>query len=267
LDHALTWTAGETPERAALLDGAGMLAWSQGEDQQADAFHCEALAIARGTGDRVGIARSLQNLALIAGNRLGNLTKAEPLFREAVAVARAAGDPTWLAVTLFNFGSTLETHGDREGAASLLEEALAVLRPLGLSGLQGLCLTVLAMVWFGRDEPVRAARILPEAITLHTAAGDRMSLISDIETAAMIAASVSPVHAQAVIRLFGAGTALREAFGILRPVYEQSQAGEVVARMRLRLSEEAATTCWHVGRTLSLEEAVIEALALANAVT
>jgi predicted ATPase/class 3 adenylate cyclase len=266
LDHALTRTDKEAPERAALLDGAGMLAWSQGNDQQADVFHREALAITRGTGDRVGIARALQNLALIAGNLLGNLTMAAPLFREAVTVARAAGDPAWLAVALFNFGSTLETHGDRDGAASLLEEALAVLRPLGLSGLQGLCLTVLAMVWLGRDEPVRAARILPEAITLHTAAGDRMSLISDVGTAAMIAASASPAHACAAIRLFGAGTALREAFGILAPACDQSRFDEVIEETRRQVSLEVATTSWDAGRALSLEEAVVEALALTNAV-
>ena len=55
-----------TPERAKVLNAAGVLAYYQGDYPAARALHEESLAIRRELGDRSGIAGSLNNLGNVA---------------------------------------------------------------------------------------------------------------------------------------------------------------------------------------------------------
>ena len=61
----------EGPLLAAALDGAGILAESQGDAEQAQTLHLEALALWREANDATGIARSLENLGILALNARG----------------------------------------------------------------------------------------------------------------------------------------------------------------------------------------------------
>ena len=55
--------------RAAALDGAGVLAETQGDYDRAEALHQESLALSRERGDKTGIARALGNLGVVAFDR------------------------------------------------------------------------------------------------------------------------------------------------------------------------------------------------------
>ncbi len=65
-------------------------------------------------------------------------------------------------------------------------------------------------------------------------------------------------------RLFGAAAALREAVGLPREPIDQRPYERHVAEVRTALSEAQFTAAWAEGRTMTLEDAVAEALAVAD---
>ena len=73
--------------RNSALDGAGVLAETQGDYDRAEALHREALTISRDRGDRTGIARALGNLGVVAFDR-GEDDQATALLEESLALAR-----------------------------------------------------------------------------------------------------------------------------------------------------------------------------------
>ena len=71
--------------RARALDGAGVLAEAQGDVARAARFHEEALALWQTAGDRIGQARSLENLGLIELHDRGNASRARACFEDALS--------------------------------------------------------------------------------------------------------------------------------------------------------------------------------------
>ncbi|HZJ10695.1 MAG TPA: tetratricopeptide repeat protein, partial [Trueperaceae bacterium] len=78
-------------ERAKALTGAGVLASQQGDEAASEAFNRTALELRRQTGDRLGQARSLYNLAAAAG-QAGDLDTAEARLTEAIDIFRDEDD-------------------------------------------------------------------------------------------------------------------------------------------------------------------------------
>src|SRR5207237_48277 len=85
------------------------------------------LASARRSGDGLGAATALANVALVAHTR-GDLAKADAAAREALAAARAQGGEVDVAHALTTLGVVASERGDLEGARALFEEALALAR-------------------------------------------------------------------------------------------------------------------------------------------
>ena len=59
--------------RAKGLNAAGVLAWAQGDLDEAEARHEAALELRRKADDRLGIASSLNNLGIVARGRAQHL--------------------------------------------------------------------------------------------------------------------------------------------------------------------------------------------------
>ena len=110
--------------RAAALDGAGVLAETQGDYDRAEALHREALALSRERGDKTGIARALGNLGVVAFDR-GDDDQATTLLEESLALAREIGDQLLVATALNDLGSVAYKRGDLERAERLYQESLA----------------------------------------------------------------------------------------------------------------------------------------------
>jgi predicted ATPase/class 3 adenylate cyclase/Tfp pilus assembly protein PilF len=116
--------------RAKALHGAGTLAWAQGEYVAARSLYEESLALRRELGDKLGIAASLNNLALVAQQQ-GDYDTARSLLEESLALRRELGDKLGIALSLGNLGNVAQQQGDYDTARSLDEESLALLRELG----------------------------------------------------------------------------------------------------------------------------------------
>src|SRR5207249_3387780 len=89
--------------RATALNGAGCLAWRQGDYEAARALHEECLAIHRASGNRSGIAASLNNLGLVTGDQ-GDYETTRLLYEESLAIRRELGERSRIADSLEAMG-------------------------------------------------------------------------------------------------------------------------------------------------------------------
>ena len=117
-------------ERAKALSGAGVLAQSQGDEAASEAYHRAALELRRAAGDRLGVARSLYNLASIAG-KAGDLETAEQYLAAAIEGFHELGDDWSAAFALFNQATLARRKGHDDEARAHLEERLRLLTRLG----------------------------------------------------------------------------------------------------------------------------------------
>ncbi len=134
--------AGDIPDinvRASLLRDAGWLAYRQGDQDAAEALQIAGLALWREQGDRKGESEALNNLALVAQDRL-KLATARELFADSLDIARELDDESMVAARLNNLAmldirenrlesarerlleaeSIFERRGDEQGAAACL---------------------------------------------------------------------------------------------------------------------------------------------------
>lgn len=137
------------------------------------------------------------------------------------------------------------------------EEALGEFRAIGNRYGAGYVLTNLAKVARARGDYVRSHALLVESLTLRWEYGDKMGIEGCLRGLGRIAAQT--YHFERAARLFGAAEALREAVGASIPRHH-SRLDQAVARVRIRLGDDAFAEAWAAGRALPLHQAVTEAL-------
>lgn len=152
--------------RAAALDGAGVLAETQGDYERARALHDLALALSRELDDHVGIARATGNLGVVAFDR-GDRATAEQLLAESLALAREVGDDHLIATALNDLGRVAFDRGDHERAEALYRESLVIRRRAGSPSEIARVLNNLGGVAHDMDDFARAASLFAESLELY----------------------------------------------------------------------------------------------------
>lgn len=285
-----------TAEKAKALNGAGVLAWQQGDYPAARANYEACLAIRRELGDTAGIATSLNTLGLVAYdqgdyeqarqlyeeslalfrqvgdhwrtaltlNNLGDLTDnqgdpqtAQTLYEESLKVWRELGDKWGIALTLNNLGNVIQNQGDYARACALYEESLELCKELGDKRGIGLALNNLGDVMVKQNECVRARALFEESLLAWRELGDKRGIAESLHAWANLAVREEPARAA---RLYAAGEALREALGVPLPPEERRDYEQNIAAVRAALSEQAFCAEWEAGSALEMEEAVDYAL-------
>jgi tetratricopeptide (TPR) repeat protein len=288
----------DTGRRAAqTLNGAGVLAYTQGDFTAAHAFLQESLALRRELGDTWGIAASLNNLGLVAEEQ-GDYAAARALFEESLALERELGNTWGIAASLTNLGNVAYTQGDYTAARTLQEESLALKRELGDTWGTALVLSNLGKVAAEQGDYARACALYEESLALfrelgdtqniayalsglgnvayaqgdYTAAralhaeslalrrelGDKPGIAESLERFAAVASAQGPLCL--ALRLAGAAAALREAISAPLSPIEQAALDRWLAPARQALSEAARSAVWDAGHTLTLEQAIAYAL-------
>jgi tetratricopeptide (TPR) repeat protein len=158
--------------RAAALDGAGVLAETQGDYDRAEVLHTEALALARERDDKIGIGRALGNLGVVAFDR-GEDDQATTLLEESLSLAREIGDQFLVATALNDLGIVANKRADLDRAELLYEESLAIRRRVGSGSEIARSLNNLGGIAFDREEFGRACELFSESVSLYRNAGDR----------------------------------------------------------------------------------------------
>ncbi len=172
LERLLAVTQGTVSKvRGAITQGAGKLAWVQGEPDRAETMHLEGLRIGRAIGDQSEIGGSLNNLGLIAWGR-GDFAAATNYFDQALAACREANDIPGTASVLAYFSRLLQDEGAYSEALTCSEEAWGIFKDL--DDLQGMAYVLinLGVMTYDQGDWERARSIEEEALTLARQLGD-----------------------------------------------------------------------------------------------
>jgi DNA-binding SARP family transcriptional activator/tetratricopeptide (TPR) repeat protein len=120
-------------DRAAevlVLGDLGNAYWFLGRDDDASACFRRSLAACQELGDRAGLARNLNGLAVV-GIRGRRYDEALVWLQESVAVRRQLGDREGLSTTLTNLGIVHQRQGRYDDAVACLEEAMSICEQFG----------------------------------------------------------------------------------------------------------------------------------------
>ncbi|HEY8601011.1 MAG TPA: tetratricopeptide repeat protein [Thermomicrobiales bacterium] len=280
-----------TVNRAEALNGAGNLAFLQGDYAAAQRFHESSLALRRELGDQRGIAGSLNNLGLLV-TQAGDLAGGRALYTEAIAINRATGNRTWEATSLGNLADTLARGGDHAAARDLLEQGLALFESLGNEWGIAMILAGLGDVHRALGEPETSRDYFTQSLARRRAIGDRRGitqallglghlavdardfgvahgyfgealaiareladrqrLVACLEGSATLAAAEG--QAREALLLDGAAIAQRIAIGTPRPPFVSSEIDRALAPARAALDAGDAEAARATGATLPLEE-------------
>jgi predicted ATPase/DNA-binding XRE family transcriptional regulator/Tfp pilus assembly protein PilF len=256
----LSRAAGDRYWQSILLNNLALTVRRQGDLGRARALLEESLQLCRQVGNQRGVANALGNLGALA-LRQGDLARAAELHGESLEMARQTDDRRGIAEGLNNLATVLHEQGDFARATALQQESLELYRQLGdrygvalLSYNLGQRLVLMA-------DLDRARAYLAEGLALFHDIGEKEGCVEHIESLAGLLALAG--RAERAARLWGAASALREAFGIPRMPNERAEAEASIQACREQCGQSAFAAGWAAGQALSFEQAVAEALALA----
>jgi tetratricopeptide (TPR) repeat protein len=247
--------------RSKALNGAGALAWMQGDYVQATTFFTESLALRRELGDKQGIASSLGNLGLVA-LRQGEYERAEALLTENLALYRELGHQRGIARALNNLGVVTQHRGNYDRATAFLEESMALQRGLGDKGGIASSLANLGEIARYQGDYARATALYEESLALYRELGDRNRIVDCLEGLAVVAGAKE--QAARAARLFGAAEALRESIGMPVSPADRASYNRNVGAVRTQMDAGILAEAWAAGRAMSLEQVITEALTSRN---
>jgi non-specific serine/threonine protein kinase len=258
LGQALGQCAGlRTTAVARALNGAGLLAWFQGDYTVARSLHESGLEISRELGDKEGIARALSNLGNVAKNQ-SDFTLARSLHGESLALFQELGDKQGIANALNNLGTVAHDQGDYATARSWYEQSAVLYRDLENKHGIAFALNNQGNVAFYQGDYVAARSFLEESLVLGWELGDKRSTAYCLESLAELSLSESSER-QAVV-LWGVAHTLRESIGSPLPPNDQAEQDQQLKQARSVLGEEVFSVAFEEGRAMRWEQAVALAL-------
>lgn len=259
LEQVLALPGGSPTLRAGALNGAGTLAFRQGDFARARELYEAALALRRAQADVRGVAATLNNLAMISAEQ-GDLAYAKSLYEESLALMYELEDDWGIAGALNNLGLLAVYQGNYEQAIKVYTEVLTIRKQLGDTlGIAG-ALVNLAGIKVHQGEYFQAVVYYRESLLLARDIGHKPLISECLEGLAQILAVQERV-VQAT-RLWGAAEQLRETNDL--PLWSGNRARyeQAVAKAWLQLGPEEFARSWAAGRNLVLEQAVGEALGM-----
>ncbi|MBI3661212.1 tetratricopeptide repeat protein, partial [Candidatus Acetothermia bacterium] len=207
LEEALTKTPVRTTARASALNGAGNLAFDQGDYAAARSLYQESLTIKRELGDKRGIAASLNNLGNVAYVQ-GDYVAARSFHQESLTIKRELGDKRGISATLNNLGEVARAQGDYTVARSLYEESLVIRREVGDKRGIAECLEGLAGGDYAEGQFERAIQLLGSAKVLRETIGAPIPVGERAEYERTVAAACTSLGEEAFARAWAKGTAM-----------------------------------------------------------
>lgn len=290
------------PLRADALNGVGLLALTQGDLIHAGEYQVESARLYRERGDKSGEANALWAMGNIEYYK-GDLTAARACYESALVlfeevgdvknVSRLSGNLGTLAMSqgdldgaeksftlVVTFGETMDHHeavlhalhnlgyvsyhrGDWSKSRRFYERSLSLARQVGNK--QGIAYTSgsLANTLLRQNDLAGARITFNEGLGLSQESGDKPYIALLLESGADLAlAEQNPLRAT---RLLGAAEVLREKLQIPLPPDERADYERTLAAACDTVNDEAAfQNAWNTGRSMTLEDAVQDALGEAD---
>jgi tetratricopeptide (TPR) repeat protein len=230
---------------AQSLFALGHIVQYQGDQRLAKALIDQALKLGRERNHTQTITYALGHLGGLAV-AAGAYEQAVPLLEEALALSRTLGISVVIARSLANLGNIAREQGQYERAAAHLEESVARFRELGERGGVAWALESLGHIALAQRAYERAAACFAESLVLYRDLGYKQAVAERLDDLAAVAEAQGQTARAA--RLAGAATALRQTLG----------GAENAARPEP--DDQALVSAWAAGLAMSLEQAVAYAL-------
>ena len=260
LEQALALSPGaRTVARVRALNGLGVLAWTAGNLDRALALQNQSLSLAREIGDEWGVAAATLDHASVEFQRGVPAEHTRRETAEALQRFRLLGDRYGEGLALTALGDIAFCGGDLAAATTHFEEALALAQHTGHGVNLVLTLGNLAQAKRLAGDVEGAAARHREALELAAALGLQEDIIYALARVGGIA--VEHQRFGRAARLLGAAASAADTLGVALQPAEQAQFDLDVATTLAALGGHAFEQAWAAGRALSIEAAVVEALA------
>jgi tetratricopeptide (TPR) repeat protein len=201
----------------------------------------------------------------IAWEAHGDLERAAAAYGEAIPLLRASGMESGAWTAQAALAGKLIARGDLEAGVPLLDEAYTRLRQRQSSSEWFVVLVILQRghAALRQGDLSGAARWFAESIGVAQNLQQTRSLLSAVAGLAGVALALS--QAERAARLLGAIEAAQDVHGV-GWIFNAHHVERITAGTRAALDAAAYERAWATGRALPLEEAVAEALAIADEV-
>jgi predicted ATPase/DNA-binding CsgD family transcriptional regulator len=253
LEALLAEVPAEPGLRARALDGAGWMAFRQGDIPRARELFEQARVLFAGAGDSAELTRALSNLGL-ASVFLGEFDHAREQLEESLRVGSRIGATKAMAGSLMVLGVVAFFTGDLDGCEVRASESLKLAEETGDAKLAGFLQAGLGVIALERSGYARARERFRTSLAMSVELGDRINVAFLLEALCRLAEAESAWRV--ALLLGGAAQALREATGA-RPIplwQERVEAACVSASERLGRGDGDAA--FANGQALGYEQAV-----------
>ncbi|MCC7024542.1 MAG: helix-turn-helix domain-containing protein, partial [Thermomicrobiales bacterium] len=251
--RAMAARLGDAREVAAAGIVEGSAAQSQGDTARATALLEESLAAFDALGDVWGTLACLSALGIVALDR-GDAAASAALYERSLAIVeRHHGSARDRAAVLCNLAEAHRYLGQHDRALEEASAALALAESVGAPLAMAGSLQVLSRLALERGEIARATRSMRDALRLWQEAGDRWSIATALEAAAMLSAVAG--RPEDAARLLGAASALREAIAAPASSAATAERDHLQDDLRSRLGSDFPRW-WSAGHLLSPDEAI-----------
>jgi len=245
---------GDSEDIAWALDYLAGIISQQGQYSRAISLDEESLARFRALGDMEGSIWSLFGLARVLFLSQGDPARVYALLEEGLGLCKQVGHKLGIAWALSHQSEVFLLQGEALRARSLLEESLPLYREARDQQSLAESLSILGRVETLTGDYAAAWTAYEESLAIGRAIGDNLSMSFSLEGLAVVIAVQGDLVRAA--RLWGSAEALREAMGTPIPPVYRAAYERLVAAARAQLGEQAFTTAWAEGRTISPEQAL-----------
>lgn len=243
---------------AAALNGAGGLAYAQGDYASAQRFYAASLPLREQSADDAGIAIALNNLGLVARN-LGDYARANTLLEQSIGQCRRLGDMSGIAYALTSLGEVARLQGDIARAVTLYEESLRRWQELDNQSGMATALHNLGCMALRQQNIRLAIKHFRAGLTIFQQQGNQRGVALCLAGLAGAAGQMGQCARAA--RLFGAEYALHETIGALLEPADRAERDQHMTFVRSQLDVPTFQVNWNEGTQMKMEDAASYALA------
>ncbi len=234
-----------TSSRAVALDGAGALAFNQGDYSSSRALHEESLAIRRKLGDDEGVAEALRNLGNVA-DEMGEYARAVELYEQALGMWRKLGNDWGEAAALNNLGLVAMRKGEYATATDRLRESLRMFEAQDARWAVGVTSANLADIAFDTEDTDSARAYYTESLRIAADLDDRDGIAYALTGLANVSRKEQDWHA--------ARKHLEQSLGILKEMGDRQGIAEWLESAAMLASAEGRAI--RAGHLLGAAEAL-----------
>jgi predicted ATPase len=258
---ALSKGTGDARHRGKVLRRRGELAWGTGDREAARRIYTDYRELSRELSDEEGTALALRGLARIELDE-GNYDDALKMYEESLELQRKLGLDRSAAETLNNLGLVTTLQGDALRGADYLRQCLDIFKKL--EDQQGIARAELnlsvSLRQAGEIGEARAAGV--RALTLWRDLGGVWDIADCLESLAMIA--IEQGRVEHGVKILAAAGHLRDEINAPLAPYDQEDIEREKEKARAQIGDDAFTRADRVGHHTPLDEAITEALSVAQ---